>query len=196
PLPMPAKIWSSIFMDFIDSLPKSQGSWYVSWKKTKEYAKIWNSNEENNSKRSTSHFSGSTPHFRVKLVDMSLTAREEAIEVCKFHLKRAHDMMKSQAKKHKTFREYVVGDWVYLKLKPHKQVTIRKGKQHKLYPKYYGPFQVVARVGQVAYKLKLPDLSQIHNVFHMSQLKKCKGVVSYGGNLPACNKQGVMMVEP
>ncbi|GKE48577.1 retrotransposable element Tf2, partial [Tanacetum coccineum] len=136
PLPMPAKIWSSISMDFIDSLPKSQG-------KTMILVVV-------------DMLRGDS---RVELVDRSLTAREEAIEVCKFHLKRAHDRMKSEADKHMTDREYMVGDWVYLKLQPHKQVTIRKGKQYKLSPKYYGPFQVVERVVQVAYKLKFPDSS-------------------------------------
>ncbi|GJU59228.1 retrotransposable element Tf2, partial [Tanacetum coccineum] len=80
--------------------------------------------------------------------------------------------------------------------KPHRQVTIRKGKQHKFSPKYYGPFQIMARVGQVAYKLQLPDSSQILDVFHISQLKKCKGIVTHSGNLPACDAQGVMRIEP
>ncbi|GJY18603.1 putative mitochondrial protein [Tanacetum coccineum] len=112
---------------------------------------------------------------KVESVDISLKTREEAVDVYKFHLKRDHDRMKSQADKHRTDREFVVGDWVYLKLQPHRQVTIRKGKQHKLSPKYYGPFQIVARVGQ---------------------LKKCKGVVTQGGSLPTFNAQGVIRVEP
>ena len=85
---------------------------------------------------------------------------------------------------------------MYLKLQPHRQVTIRKGKQNKLSPKYYGPFQVLDRVGQVAYRLKLPSSAQIHNVFHISQLKKCKGTVSHSGELPTCDDNGVLLVEP
>nr|GEX34284.1 retrotransposable element Tf2 [Tanacetum cinerariifolium] len=133
---------------------------------------------------------------KVESVDRSLKAREEVVDVCKFHLKRAHDRMKSQADKHRTDREFMVGDWVYLKLHPCRQLTIRKDKQHKLSPKYYGPFQIVTRFGQVAYKLQLPNSSQIHDAFHISQLKKCKGVVTQSGSLHAFDTQGVMRMEP
>nr|GEX16933.1 hypothetical protein [Tanacetum cinerariifolium] len=107
---------------------------------------------------------------KVELVDRSLKARDEAVDVFE--------------------------DWVYLKLKPHRQDTIRKSKQHKLSPKYYGHFQIMASVGQVAYKLQLPDSSQIHDVFHISQLKKCKGVVTHSGSLHAFDIPGVIRVEP
>ncbi|GJT36508.1 putative mitochondrial protein [Tanacetum coccineum] len=173
PLPISTRIWSNISMDFIDSLPKSQCKIVI--------LVVVDRLSKGDS--------------RVGLVDGSLTAREEAIKVCNFHLKWANDRMNSQAGKRRTDKEYVVGDWVYLKLQPHRQVTIRKGKQHKLSPKYYGPFQIEARVGQVAYKLKLPDSSQIHNVFHISKFKKCRGEVSKSIDLPICNEQGVTKVK-
>lgn len=68
-----------------------------------------------------------------------------------------------------------MGDWVLLKLQPHRQVTIRQGKQNKFSPKYYGPFEVIEKIGAVAYRLSLPEQSQIHNVFHVSQLKERRG---------------------
>ncbi|GJZ37982.1 reverse transcriptase [Tanacetum coccineum] len=73
---------------------------------------------------------------------------------------------------------------VYLKLQPHKQVSIRQDQQHKLSSKYYGPFKVAERIGEVAYRLELPSSSQIHLVFHISQLKKCHGKVHIGPNKP------------
>ncbi|XP_071699926.1 uncharacterized protein [Rutidosis leptorrhynchoides] len=64
---------------------------------------------------------------------------------------------------------------VYVKLQPHRQVTLRGSKQHKMSSKYYGPFKIEALVGALAYKLTLPSTSQIHPVFHFSQLKLHKG---------------------
>ncbi|GKA34112.1 putative reverse transcriptase domain-containing protein [Tanacetum coccineum] len=69
--------------------------------------------------------------------------------------------------------QILVGDKVMLKVLPWKGV-VRFGKQGKLNPRYVGPFKVIKRVGDVAYKLKLPEeLSIVHNTFHVSNLKKC-----------------------
>nr|GFB32506.1 putative reverse transcriptase domain-containing protein [Tanacetum cinerariifolium] len=60
-----------------------------------------------------------------------------------------------------------------LKVSPWKGV-VRFGKRGKLNPKYVGPFKVLERVGDVAYKLDFPkELSRVHNTFHVSNLKKC-----------------------
>ncbi|GJW51163.1 putative reverse transcriptase domain-containing protein [Tanacetum coccineum] len=69
--------------------------------------------------------------------------------------------------------EFQVGNRVMLKVSPWKGV-VRFGKRGKLNPRYVGPFKVIERVGTVAYKLKLPQqLSRVHNMFHVSNLKKC-----------------------
>ncbi|GJZ33212.1 hypothetical protein Tco_0578648 [Tanacetum coccineum] len=69
--------------------------------------------------------------------------------------------------------EFQVGDKVMLKVSPWKGV-VRFGKWGKLNPRYVGPFKVIERVGEVAYKLELlEELSRVHNTFHVSNLKKC-----------------------
>ncbi|GKC82386.1 putative reverse transcriptase domain-containing protein [Tanacetum coccineum] len=67
----------------------------------------------------------------------------------------------------------LVGDKVMLKVSPWKGVVCF-GKRGKLNPRYVGPFKVLEKVGEVAYKLKLPEeLNRVHNTFHVSNLKKC-----------------------
>ncbi|GKD69681.1 putative reverse transcriptase domain-containing protein, partial [Tanacetum coccineum] len=69
--------------------------------------------------------------------------------------------------------EFPVGDKVMLKVLPWKGV-VHFGKRGKLNPRYVGPFKVLEKVGEVAYKLELPEeLSRVHNTFHVSNLKKC-----------------------
>nr|GFB07868.1 putative reverse transcriptase domain-containing protein [Tanacetum cinerariifolium] len=69
--------------------------------------------------------------------------------------------------------EFQVRDKVMLKVSPWKRV-VRFGKRGKLNPRYVGPFNVLERVGDVAYKLDLPEeLSRVHNTFYVSNLKKC-----------------------
>ncbi|GJX16968.1 putative reverse transcriptase domain-containing protein [Tanacetum coccineum] len=69
--------------------------------------------------------------------------------------------------------EFQVGDKVMLKVS-HWKGVVRFGKRGKLNPRYVGPFKVLEKVGEVAYKLELPEeLSRVHNTFHVSNLKKC-----------------------
>ena len=85
----------------------------------------------------------------------------------------ARDRQKSYADKRRKPLEFQVNDRVLLKVSPWKGV-IRFGKRGKLNPRYVGPFEIVERVGPVAYRLNLPEeLSGVHNVFHVSNLKKC-----------------------
>ena len=68
--------------------------------------------------------------------------------------------------------EFKVGDYVYLKVSP-MRVIKRFNVKGKLSPRYVGPFIILDRRGEVAYQLELlENLSGVHNVFHMSQLKK------------------------
>ena len=87
-------------------------------------------------------------------------------------MKEAQDRQKSYADLHRRNLEFEVGDHVFLKKLPVKGV-MRFGKSGKLSPRYVGPFEILRRVGVVAYQLALPPtLTSAHDVFHISMLKK------------------------
>nr|GEY76867.1 putative reverse transcriptase domain-containing protein [Tanacetum cinerariifolium] len=102
----------------------------------------------------------------------------EALYGRKFQIKQrmqvTHDRQKSYADLKRKPMEFQVGDKVMLKVLPWKRV-VRFGKRGKLNPRYVGPFKVLERVGDVSYKLNLlEELSRVHNMFHVSNLKKCR----------------------
>nr|GFC26739.1 putative reverse transcriptase domain-containing protein [Tanacetum cinerariifolium] len=97
----------------------------------------------------------------------------EKIVQIKQRMQAARDRQKSYADLKRKPMEFQVGDKVMLKVSPWKGV-VRFGKQGKLNPRFVGPFKVLERVRDVAYKLDLPEeLSRVHNTFHVSNLKKC-----------------------
>ena len=96
----------------------------------------------------------------------------EDIKQIRLRMPAAQDRQKSYADLHRRDLTFEVGDQVLLRVSPLRGV-MRFAKRGKLSPKYIGPFEVLARVGEVAYKLDLPnELETIHNVFHVSQLRK------------------------
>nr|GEV48449.1 reverse transcriptase [Tanacetum cinerariifolium]GEV70891.1 reverse transcriptase [Tanacetum cinerariifolium] len=79
--------------------------------------------------------------------------------------------------------------------KPHRQVTIRQGQQNKLSSKYYGPFLILEKISAVAYKLDLPISSQVYLVFHIFQLKLCKGSSNKMEMMPHCGPNSLLAAE-
>ena len=117
-----------------------------------------------------------------------LKEREIMHELLQQHLKQAQDRMKKQADKHRTDKQFTVGDSVYLRLQPYIQTSLAQRPYQKLAFRYYGPYKIIGRVGAVAYKLQLPAGSKIHNVVHVSQLKQAVGVdMPIAGSLPPDN---------
>jgi len=108
-----------------------------------------------------------------KLVGPDLVKQtEEKVKLIKANLKVASDRQKSYADLKRKEIEYAVGDKVFLKVSPWKKV-LRFGRKGKLSPRFIGPYEVIERVGPVAYRLALPpELDKIHNVFHMSMLRR------------------------
>ncbi|GJW38865.1 reverse transcriptase domain-containing protein [Tanacetum coccineum] len=97
----------------------------------------------------------------------------EKISQIKDRLKVARDRQKSYVDKRRKPLEFSVGDYVLLKVSPWKGV-VRFGKKGKLAPRFVGPFEIIEKVGPVAYRLDLPEeLNGVHDTFHVSNLKKC-----------------------
>ena len=98
----------------------------------------------------------------------------EKIAVIRERLLTAQSHQKSYADRRRRPLEFQEGDFVLLKVSPCKGVT-RFGVKGKLAPRYIGPFPIVQRVGVVAYRLALPpELSHVHDVIHVSKLRKCQ----------------------
>lgn len=73
--------------------------------------------------------------------------------------------MKQIADQHRLERVFEVGDWVYLKIQPFRQVSVAFHRNAKLALKYFGPYKVIKRVGPVAFELELPPHYKIHLFF-------------------------------
>ncbi|XP_015162301.1 uncharacterized protein [Solanum tuberosum] len=99
----------------------------------------------------------------------------EKIRVIRDRLRKAQSGKKSYDDVRRRDREFDVHNWVYLKISPIKGV-VRFVEKEKLSLRFVGPYEILRRVGKVAFELYFPnDLALVHPVFHVSMLKKCIG---------------------
>jgi hypothetical protein len=111
-----------------------------------------------------------------------LSKLRENLALAQVRIKKYADMKRTE-------RQFAVGDLVYLKLQPFRHNAFGLHQNLKLTTKYYGPFQVLERIG--------PITAAIHPVFHVSQLKKHVGPrVVPQSNLPMVTEKGYIKVEP
>ena len=98
---------------------------------------------------------------------------EEKVKLIRDRLKIAQSRQTGYADSKRKEITYEVGDRAYLRVSPLRGIK-RFGVKGKLAPRFIGPYKILERRGEVAYKMELSEgLSGVHDVFHVSQLKKC-----------------------
>ena len=128
---------------------------------------------------------------------VTIEQKEAIFQKLKASLTEAQRRMKHYANRNRTERSLNVGDMVYIKLQPYRQTAFGIRGSLKLRSKFYGPFKVLEKIGQVAYKLQLPEDASIHPVFHVSQLKKHLGQRAVPmSNLPSVGPDGQIKTQP
>lgn len=126
-----------------------------------------------------------------------LEAKQAMLRQLKMNLSQAQARMKKYADMNRTERTFQTGDMVYLKMEPYRLAAFGFRGPLKLHSKYYGPFRILNTVGNMSYKLLLPDGFKIHPVFHVSQLKKDLGLkVVPNPDLPLTDADGTLKTEP
>jgi AraC-like DNA-binding protein len=134
---------------------------------------------------------------KVQAVDQTLIVREAIIRTLKENLVMAHNRMKQQADQGHSERQFAEGDQVFLRLQPYKQNSLKADHCQKLAPKFYGPYTILKRVGQVAYQLAFSSHSKLHHAFHVSYLKKVIGTkFQTQANLPELDEEGSIWLQP
>ncbi|XP_057999306.1 uncharacterized protein LOC131178361 [Hevea brasiliensis] len=97
---------------------------------------------------------------------------KDKVRLIRERLKAASDRQKSYADLKRREIKYQVGDKVFLKVSPWKKI-VRFGRKGKLSPRFIGPYELIDRVGPVAYRLALTlELEKIHNIFHAYMLRR------------------------
>jgi len=112
---------------------------------------------------------------KVQAIRNKLEEEQKIIQILKENLATTRNQMKQLADQHRSEREFEEGDWVFVRLQPYKQLSLKQQGKNKLAPKFYGPFQINKKISQVAYRLEFSENRHIHNVFHVSCLKNMLG---------------------
>eukprot|EP00253_Pinus_taeda_P015903 PITA_15903 len=111
------------------------------------------------------------PEDKLSLGPEMLKEMEDMVKKVRVNLKAAQDRQKNFADRKRRFKEFQIGDHVYIRIQA-KRSTLQWSGCAKLAPRYCGPFRILAWVGPVAYQLALPSHIRVHNVFHVFVLKK------------------------
>jgi hypothetical protein len=134
---------------------------------------------------------------KVQAVEDHIEHQQQVLQILKDNMTMAQNRMKQQAVQHRNERSFEVGDWVFLRLQPYKQMSLKQAKKdNKLSPKYYGPYKVLQNIGTMAYKLEFPASSRVHPVFHVSCLNKVIGdKIPVQTIFPELDEEGKIILE-
>jgi hypothetical protein len=125
-----------------------------------------------------------------KAKDWTIKSRD-ILKLLKENLQTTQNRQKMSADMHRIERNFEVVDLFFLRFQPYRQSSLKKSGAEKLKPKFYGPYRIMCQVGEVSYELELPEGSKIHNVFHVSCLKKVVGqFIITSEELPPLDEEG------
>ena len=142
-------------------------------------------------------FRGETYPSKVLEVQALVATRDEVLAELKDNLSLAQQRMKFFADQRRREVQFELGDWVFLKFQPYRMRSLARKPNEKLSPRFYGPYQILQRVGPVAYRLALPPTCRLHPVFHISRLKKAVPPQQQPQELPAgLSEEGILQTEP
>eukprot|EP00253_Pinus_taeda_P007116 PITA_07116 len=133
---------------------------------------------------------------KVQAVDQLLESHSTMLAHLRENLHQAQNCMKQQVDQHRLELQFQEGVQVFLRLQPYKQTSLKDKGCQKLSPKFYGPYQVLQGIGEVAYKLAFPPTTKIHPVFHVSCLKKVIGKnCRIQTSLPELDEEGSIWLQ-
>jgi hypothetical protein len=162
----------TFLMCFVHTCPKQWSKWLALaeyWYNTSHHASLCRSPFEVLYGHTPRHFGiTSTDSSPVQELKAWLKERELMTQVIKQHLIRTQLRMKSQAHKKRSDVSFAMGDKVFLKLQQYVLSSLASRVHQKLAFKYFGSYEITARIGIAAYHLALPAFSVIHPVFHVS----------------------------